>query len=311
MGSGVGLTQVNAAAMPRDYAGDGSFPEEASMYRDLMLAVTGSAADQQALAAASALAAHLDARLAVVEAVDLPLPSPTPWGITPDTMLGELHEELLENAEQRAASMRARLAQADLRSEVRVAAAKFTDAPRMLALHARHADLAVMTAARQPQDEAVGLVAAVFGALLFESGRPVLVVPPHHAIEVPFGHAVVAWQPTREAARALHDALPLLARAGSIDVVLVDPEPGEHAHGEQPGADIAAHLVRHGLAANVVVKQRQGRSVANVLLAHAAESNARLLVAGGYGHSRLREWALGGTTRELLRAICLPILFSH
>jgi nucleotide-binding universal stress UspA family protein len=79
----------------------------------------------------------------------------------------------------------------------------------------------------------------------------------------------------------------------------------------EPGADIATHLARHGLRVNLVNLRSDGLPVATVLLRHAAASEAQLLVAGGYGHSRLREWVLGGTTRELLAALHLPILFSH
>lgn len=138
-----------------------------------------------------------------------------------------------------------------------------------------------------------------------------MVVPPHHPIELPIRHVVVAWKPSRESTRALHDALTLLAGATSIDVVTVDPEVSDEAHGEDPGVDIATHLARHDLQVNVVNLPRSGQTVATTLLRHAAATEAQLLVAGGYGHSRLREWVLGGTTRELLQAIHLPILFAH
>ena len=128
---------------------------------------------------------------------------------------------------------------------------------------------------------------------------------------LPISHAVIAWQPTREAARALHDALPLLREAKTVDVVMIDPVVSESRYGQEPGADIAGHLARHGLQVNVVTHVLRQETVATALLRHAAESGAQLLVAGGYGHSRLREWALGGTTRELLQAISTPILFSH
>lgn len=281
------------------------------MIRDLMLAITGSAGDANALSAATALAEHLDAHLSVVEPVDLPLPSPSPWGITPDAMLDQLHKELRDAAEARAAAWRAQLERSNARHDVRVAEALFERPPELLARQARHVDLSVLTAPRQSADDARGLVGAIFGSLLFESGRPVLVLPPHHPIELPVRHAVVAWQAKREATRALHDALPLLQQAGSVDLLMIDPDARETEHGDQPGVDVAAHLARHGMNVNVVVRPALRETVATVLLRHAAESRAQLLVAGGYGHSRLREWALGGTTRELLQQISLPILFSH
>ena len=100
-------------------------------------------------------------------------------------------------------------------------------------------------------------------------------------------------------------------RAESVDVVAIAPEPGESRYGDVPGADIGEHLARHGLKVNVVGLQRGAMTVATALLRHAAETDAQLLVAGGYGHSRLREWVLGGTTDDLMRAMDLPVLFSH
>lgn len=281
------------------------------MIQDLMFPMTGTVGDANALAGAVALASRLEAHLAVIETVNLPVPMPSPWGITPDVMLSELYAELRAKGEANAAVLRRRLEQETIAHEVRLNEARFTEPPQAIALQARYADLSILTAASQQEPDDAAIIRGFFSALLFESGRPVLVIPPHHPIELPFLHAVVAWQPTREATRALHDAMPLLLAAGSVDVVTVDPLVSESRHGEQPGADIATHLARHGLKVNVVVRPRQQETVATALLRHAAESKANLLVAGGYGHSRLREWVLGGTTRELLQAIHLPILFSH
>lgn len=94
----------------------------------------------------------------------------------------------------------------------------------------------------------------------------------------PVTHAVVAWQPGREATRALHDALPLLRNAATVDVVMIDPVIGESRHREQPGADIATHLIRHGLRVNIVVHAREGETVAMALMRHAVESGAPLPV---------------------------------
>jgi nucleotide-binding universal stress UspA family protein len=137
------------------------------------------------------------------------------------------------------------------------------------------------------------------------------VVPPGFKTHLPARHVVVAWRPTREAARALHDAMPLLHAAETVDVLELDPVGGERGDGPQPGADIAVHLARHGLKVRVVVQKRTGESVAMALLGHVVQSGAGLLVAGGYGHSRFREWALGGVTRELLKSSSVPVLFSH
>ncbi|MFC5577929.1 hypothetical protein ACFPOA_07900 [Lysobacter niabensis] len=280
------------------------------MIHDLMLPITGTTGDDNAVTAAISLAANYGAHVSVVQSVILPLPIPGPWGITPDLMLSEMYAELRAEATKQEVSLRNRLDKESISWEVRVDETKFVEPPSAMALQARYADLSVMTAPARGADDAAR-VRTFFSALLFESGRPVLVIPPHHAAELPLRHVVVAWKPCREAARALHDALPLLSEATSVDVVIVDPVVGDKDHGEDPGVDIARHLARHGLTVNVVNRPRNDQTVATALLRHAAESGAQLLVAGGYGHSRLREWALGGTTRELLQAIHLPILFSH
>lgn len=278
------------------------------MIRDLMLPITGTAGDTAAVSAAIGLASSFGAHLSVIEPLRLPLPTPEPWGATLASGLEEVHEKLRDEAESGAAKLRARLDKEFISYDVRIAEAFV--APSLAAVpHARHADLSVVTA-----PEADASVAAIargfFSALLFESGRPVLVVPAHHLIELPIRHVVVAWQPTRESTRALHDAMPILAEATSVDVLIVDPLMGDAGHGAEPGIDIATHLARHGLKVNAV-RVPGGETVASTLLRHARDSNAQLLVAGGYGHSRLREWFLGGTTRELLDTLHLPILFSH
>lgn len=282
------------------------------MFRELLLPMTGTASDGPALDASMLLARALDAHLSVLETVSLPMFMPAPWGgVVPDSLLQEVHAPLRERGVANVAALRARLAGEGIAHEVRLAEALFAEPPQVAALHARHADLTVLGGpASLPANDAAA-VRRLFAGLLFESGRPVLAMPSHHPCQWPAAHVVVAWQPTREATRALHDAMPLLAQATSVDVLMVDPEPRAAGHGELPGADIGAHLARHGLQVNVVQRERGRDSVATALLRHVADSGAGLLVAGGFGHSRLREWMLGGTTHGLLEALHLPVLFSH
>lgn len=281
------------------------------MYRDLLLPTTGTPGDANALDAAVLLASAFGAHLAVLETVNLPMFVSSPWGFVPDTLLTELYAELNATGKANVENLRARLGREEISCEVRLADAKFVSRARCIAMQARHVDLCVVTGAVAQAPFDGEIAEATFAAMLFESGRPVLMVPPHHPMQWPLRHAVVAWRPTREAARALHDALPLLLRAESVDVVAVEPEPGESRYGDLPGADIGEHLARHGLRVNVVDLERGTGTVAGALLRHAAETGAQLLVVGGYGHSRLREWILGGTTDDLMRSMHLPVLFSH
>lgn len=278
------------------------------MIQDLVLPVTATAGDGAAMEAAIALAGALDARLSVLHRVSLPNPALGPMGIAPDFLYSDLYVQLRQVGKDAAAKDDERLQRAGVAADVRVIETFASDPPYPLQLHARYADLAVLPG---PAADTDTRAFDYFHGLLFESGRPVLVIPPAKATTLPPRRAVVAWQPTREATRALHDALPLLARCEAVDVLVVDPKVGPAAHGEDPGADIAAHLARHGLPVNLASRASGGATVASVLLRHCAESGAELLVVGGYGHSRLKQWALGGTTRELFETLTVPVLFSH
>lgn len=178
-----------------------------------------------------------------------------------------------------------------------------------VSLHARYADLAVL--GQSDGTEGAPSSAAVLAATIFESGRPVLVVPYAGSFATVGDRVLVGWNAGREATRAVHDALPLLAKAKSVTVTAVNPRVGLGAHGEEPGADIARHLARHGVKVEVEHSVAPEIGAADILLNRASELSADLLVVGAYGHSRLREFLLGGVTRSLLREMTVPVLLSH
>lgn len=175
-------------------------------------------------------------------------------------------------------------------------------------LHARHADLAVVGQGVDV-DDPTGALRVLPEELALSTGRPVLVVPRYGSFPAVGDHVLVGWNASREAARAVNDALPLLRRAQRVTVLTVDP--GDEPERRIPGADIALHLARHGV--NAVVAQTRGAdiSVGDVLLSYAADVGADLIVCGAYGHSRLREMVLGGATRHLLQHMTVPVLMAH
>jgi nucleotide-binding universal stress UspA family protein len=278
------------------------------MIRTVMVPLTSGEGGERAMSAGMALAAHHGAHLSLVIPVTLPAATPGLWDASPALRMSEVYAGIRDAAEQQAAELRGRLAETTLSWDVRVDEARYSEPPGSMAAQARCADVSVITAA-PPKADNGSLDRALFSALLFESGRPVLVVPSHHPMQLPIRHAVVAWTTGREATRALHDALMFLEDGTSVDIVMVGSDDEDQA--EVRGVDIAAHLARHGVRVNVVNIPKGFGTVATALLRHAAQTQAQLLVAGGYGHSRLREWILGGTTRELLQGLHLPVLFSH
>jgi nucleotide-binding universal stress UspA family protein len=179
------------------------------------------------------------------------------------------------------------------------------DANEAAALNALHSDLVIVGGPGSdglPRDRSAE-------ALLLATGVPFLILPEHWtgpAAE----HVIVAWNASREARRAIADALPLLVEALSVTVLVVDPQKNSR-HGEEPGADVALYLSRHG--AKVVVQQvrSNGEPVADVILGFAKRHNNDLIVVGAYSHARTTEMIFGGVTRRLLRDAVVPLLIAH
>lgn len=146
---------------------------------------------------------------------------------------------------------------------------------------------------------------------VYQSARPFLVVPPNAAVVLRPKRVLVGWNSTREAARAVYDSLDVLANADAVHVTMVDPVAGEFDQGEEPGGDLAAYLARMNVKVTVDVLASAGRPVAEVLMQHATDMGADVIVAGAYGHSRLREFLFGGATRDLLADSRIPVLMSH
>ena len=145
-------------------------------------------------------------------------------------------------------------------------------------------------------------------AALFNSGRPVLVVPYIQSTGLKLDRVMVCWDGSRNAARAVADAMPLLRRAGAIEVVTIE---SQERRNELAGAKIAEHLARHGLKVELKPIVASDADVANTILSHAADTAADLIVMGGYGHSRLREFILGGATDGMLKSMTVPTLMAH
>ena len=178
------------------------------------------------------------------------------------------------------------------------------------ALHARYSDLAILGQLDpdRAQPEATGPRPE---QVVLASGRPVLVVPYAGHFDKLGRRVVIGWNATREAARAVGDAMPLLAAAEVVTVLTIDAREAPRGHGELPGADISRHLARHGVKAQVEQTVLADLSVGDVLLSRAADLGADLLVMGAYGHSRFRELLLGGATRTLLQSMTIPVVMSH
>lgn len=180
----------------------------------------------------------------------------------------------------------------------------------VLALHSHYADLTIVGQPR-PDDLDAVMPRDLPGKLAMLSGRPVLALP-YAWRPRPLGRRVlVAWNASREATRAIHDALPFLTAAEEVRVLALTRSGGLEGHGEQPGADMAAHLARHGVKAVAEHNVVEDIEVPDAMLSAAADYGADLLVMGAYGRPRLSEIVLGGASRGVLSSMTLPVLLSH
>jgi len=234
--------------------------------------------------------------------------------IIPATLMGGIPADFVESqraeAESAASAAIARFEEtarrAGISAESRLLAASIAEASDQFGRIARRFDLAVVGQAEPDKASPEELIAET---ALFESGRPVLLVPYIQNTGLELGKILVCWDGSRSAARAVADAMPILARANAVEVLIVAGERGKSD--EIPGADIGQHLARHDLKVDVKRIVATQSDVANTILSYVADSAADLIVMGGYGHSRLREFILGGVTRGILASMTVPTLMSH
>ena len=277
-------------------------------FKNLLVQVDDSKACAARVRAAIDLAIAHDAHLTGVYIVSDPSPATYAGGYLPAGTLDMLQRQLRERAEAALARFTEVAKRNQISFETRTDGVLSTAMAEALATHARHADVVILGQA-DPEDGE--LPRYLPEEVTLASGRPSLVIP-YIGPQATLGQRVtVAWDASREAARAVNDALPILTRAQAVNVVSVNPREKPFGHGEQPGADIAVHLARHGIKVEVQRIESRDVDVANIILSHIADQSSDLLVMGAYGHSRLRELVLGGVTRTILHDMTVPVFMAH
>lgn len=222
----------------------------------------------------------------------------------------DILRSLIDKSRADAADTAERFAAAAKRSQLSVQAltpeASLSTATDSFANLARAYDLAVLG---QAHPDAAPGAQEMIEAVLFNSGRPVLVVPYVQKAGFSMKRVLVCWDGSRAAARAVGDSLPLIAKANNVQVLTVTT--GKFDEDDVSGADITEHLARHKLRAELVRLPAADIDVTSAILSHAADISADLIVMGGYGHSRLRDFVLGGATKGMMQAMTVPALMSH
>jgi len=276
------------------------------MVKDIIanLSVTkeGSVVGNYAVSVAAALEAHLTGIAFIYDPV-VPISGA---GYIPAEVIETQRDDNETAAAAAIKSFTAATDQAGISAESLMTNASLAGAGDQFARMARRFDLAIVG---QAQPDISSLEQIISETTLFESGRPVLMVP--YIQKAPFktDNVMICWDGSRTAARAVADAIPLIGKGGRVEIVIVANERGKQD--EIEGADIGQHLARHGLKVDVHRISGGDIDVGDALLSHAADSGADLMVMGGYGHSRLREFVLGGVTRSIFETMTVPVLISH
>ncbi|MCV6595467.1 MAG: universal stress protein [Mangrovicoccus sp.] len=278
-------------------------------YRSILTVARHHDADKAHLDAAADLAAQLDAHLDVLCLGVDEIQMGYFFTGTDAMMLQKTLEQAREASEQVLAAVEAQLAGRALRWSCRSLVSQIGALTEVIAAQARYVDLVVLPQPygedRNSEDE------VILEAALLATNTPVLVLPEGFALPAPFpGPAMIGWNGGNQALRATRAALPFLAMAGSVDVVVVDP-PRRSPSQAQPGLELSKMLDRHGITTTLKELPAGHQPIAKVLLDHAKSRQCGLIISGAYGHSRFREAVLGGATRELLTHAKVPILMTH
>jgi nucleotide-binding universal stress UspA family protein len=257
---------------------------------------------------AADLARRLDAHLTgVALAFEPVVPVYTMTTPLPTDLIVAAHEQAVNDAKTAAAAFEQIAAGAGLRYASRTTESVGSDGLEGVTRSLAMSDMLVV--GQQNPDAPEPMREALIEAMLFQSGAPILIVPYAGVQAFTPGRAIVAWDGGSAAAHAVRAALPLLHLATEVVVVIVKENIKRST--ELAGADIATHLARHNLHVEVREITNATGDIGQTILSFAADEAADWMVMGGYGHSRMREFFLGGATRGILESMTLPVLMAH
>lgn len=279
------------------------------MLRDLVVHLEGDGGDETRLSYAEQICSEFQAHLTGIFLNISHIPTPAGYaGFGATEVLAQYNIANIQAGDKAMKNLEEHFRQlVSIPYDLRRYDVLLTEAISVLARQVRTSDLLVTTRPYGTAEHFPELVeAAIFG-----SGRGVFLAPPQiKAEKIGFETIMICWSDTKESARAVCQALPFLRRAKKVVVAMVDEEGAPEQFGEEPGADISTHLSRHNCS--VELRHLTGwKSVSGALLNEAEKSSADMIVMGSYGHSRIRQWVLGGVTRDVMSKALIPIMTAH
>jgi nucleotide-binding universal stress UspA family protein len=273
------------------------------MIKDVMVSLDGTPVDEVRLAAVADIAEHFESHITALFLNMLPPLVPAEWDGVGVAHAAQMMHAARENGNRIEAALRQRLATLQSPAKLRRIDLVAGSDGDIAAHEARSADVFVGLRPSGASHEADQLIESV----LFGSGRHVFLAPIDRPAPAIFDRIVLAWNDTREATRAVAEAMPYLRKAEMVDVIVVQ----DSLFSPINGNDLMDHLLHHGVGAELHDVRPRGGGIGATLIAEAQERSADLIVIGGYGHSRLREWLLGGVTYQLMHQAPIPLIVAH
>lgn len=258
----------------------------------------------QAMAMASAHDAHLDVLCLGVDRSQTGYYYAGASAMVLQETISRAHDE----SEALEAQVKNLLAGSDLRWASETGVAQLADLGRHVAARARFSDLVVLP--RPYGDNCGAELEPVTESALFEGNTPALIAPPKIKPQPNPKRVMIGWNESSEAISAIRAAMPLITAADAVHVVVIDP-PQHGPNRSDPGGQVSQYLARHGAKVEIDVLSKTLPRVSDVLLRHADDMKADMLVMGAYGHSRFREAVFGGATRDMLEQTDLPVFMAH
>jgi nucleotide-binding universal stress UspA family protein len=284
-------------------------------FRDILVHLDAQRSAAKRLRLAVSIARPSQAHLTGIYGFELPR-APFPGLAAPPYVVNATARTVYErerdgafaDAAQIEADFHAEAKRAGLSGDWRIGPDKPADLLNFVTARARYADVTVLGQA-DPDHPYFDTLARLPETVMLGSGRPVLIVPYAGRFDTVGRNVLVAWSGTREGARAVADALPLMQAAEAVTVVSIGPTRGEGE--DDPATGLAQHLARHDIRADASHLMSEDIEPGELILSRASDLGCDLIVMGGYGHSRTRELILGGVTRAILQHMTVPVLMSH
>lgn len=251
------------------------------------------------------LALSVEAHLNIVVIGLLVPPPSTIYGAIPDSFNSEANEQIILDVKTQVNKLEKLVQKAGLSASVTGETLDRFMVAYTVAQYSLCADLIIFKNSGMIDGDDS---AQYFNGALFETGRPILSFSKNPLTFPTFSKVLIAWNGAPQAAKAVHHALPYLAKNAEVHVAIIDPSP---SNGPHPGDDLAAFLARNDLRVTVDLLPSSDREIASVLLQKGIDIDAELIVMGGYGHSRFYEWMFGGTTSSMLATSKIPLLMAN